>query len=465
MPASSELTLNLSRIHHDRNKRFLGDTFVVVATRGLSTLLEHVVRLFFVVLCLVTGASQAQPPTYTLRVETHTVERMSIVVMPFTADTTSQWAGELPQTLRDLVAADLDASGYFRLADPTPYIEDTTSLFLQLPNQPVRIIGSIEAGWSDMTANIGITQPPMPMPIHLREFRFPSDDLRPAVHRIAAWITKMLTGEDGAFTSRLVFAVRQDGFKNLWVMDWDGASPQALTDDSEIHMSPCWTPDGAELFFTSFLRGNADIYRYDLSTGRISVVVNGPGVDSAPVVSSDGKWVAYSASVDGNAEIFRMRPNGTKRTRLTVSWGIDTSPTWSPTGRELAFTSDRTGSPQIWRMDSDGGNVRRISYGGNYNDSPAWSPRGDLIAYVSRQGNFQICIMTPEGTGMEQLTYGPGANYDPAWSPDGVKIAFTSTRSGREAIWVMNWDGSNPRKLTSGLEAMAPQWGPAEVVQ
>ncbi|MBU1937892.1 hypothetical protein KKG05_10885, partial [bacterium] len=61
--------------------------------------------------------------------------------------------------------------------------------------------------------------------------------------------------------------------------------------------------------------------------------------------------------------------------------------------------------------------------------------------------------------------YGPGANYDPAWSPDGVKIAFTSTRGGSKAIWVMNWDGSDPRKLTSGLEAMAPKWGPVQVVQ
>lgn len=408
---------------------------------------------------------RAQPPIYTLRVETTSVQRLTLVVMPFSSDTASAWASDLPQALRDLVAADLTACGYFDLADPELFLADTASLFLTLPNQPPRVIGSVEAGWSDITANIGIAQPPVPTPIHLREFRFPSDDLRPGAHRIAAWVTKMLTGEEGAFTSRLVFVVRQSSFKHLWVMDWDGAFPRALTAGQEIDLSPHWTPDGLYLFFTSFRRGNADIYRYDLSTGRISVVVSGPGVDSAPSVSADGKWVAYSAAVDGNAEIFRMRPDGTNRTRLTVSWGIDTAPTWSPTGRELAFTSDRSGAPQIWRTDSDGGNVRRISYFGNYNDSPAWSPRGDLIAYVSREGNFQIFTMTPEGTVVRQLTSGPGASYDPAWSPDGMKLAFTSTRYGGEAIWVMNWDGSDPRKLTSGIEAMAPQWGPVEPVK
>lgn len=436
-------------------------------------MLERVTRRYFSAMALVTAVGIyfwgslliAQPPTYTLRVETTTVARMTLVVMPFSSDTSSEWANELPLTLHDLVAADLENCGYFTLADPAIYLADTASFFFKLPNQPPQVIGSIEAGWSDVTANIGIVQPPIETPIHLREFRFPSDDLRVAAHRISAWITKMLTGEDGAFTSRLVFVVRKDGFKNLWVMDWDGAAPQALTNDREIHLSPHWMPDGSELFFTSFLRGNADIYRYDLSTGRISVVVNGPGVDSAPIVSPNSKWVAYSAAVDGNAEIFRMRPNGTKRSRLTVSYGIDTAPTWSPTSREIAFTSDRSGVPQIWRMDADGGNVRRISRYGSYNDSPAWSPRGDLIAFVSRESNFQIYIMTPEGTGVQQLTSGPGSNYDPAWSPDGVKIAFTSTRGGGEAIWVMNWDGSDQRKLTSGVVAMAPQWGPIEPVQ
>jgi TolB protein len=390
---------------------------------------------------------------------------MALVVMPFSSDTASTWTGDLPQTLRDLIEKDLATCGYFNILDPAPYAADTASLFLTLPNQPPRVIGNVEAGWSAVTANVGITQPPVPTPIHMREFRFVSDELRSNAHRIAAWITKMLTGEDGAFTSRVAFVARQSRDKHLWVMDWDGASPQALTQDGEINISPHWTPDGSHLFFTSFRRGNADIYRYDLVTGRISVAVSGPGVDSAPAVSADGEWVAFSSSVDGNAEIFRMRPDGTQRTRLTVSWGIDTSPTWSPTGREIAFTSDRSGSPQIWRMDFDGGSVRRISFVGDYNDSPAWSPRGDLIAYAGRNGDFQIVTMTPEGTNLRQLTSPPGASYDPAWSPDGMKIAFTSTRGGSEAVWVMNWDGSDPHKLTSGLAAMAPQWGPIEAVK
>ena len=162
-PASSGLILNLCRIHHDRKLFFHRQD--LAKARGFSPLLKSTCwRLFFssavlvtVAVCFFAGFVAAQPPTYTLRVETTSVQRLTLVVMPFTSDTASAWTTDLPQTLRDLVAADLAASGYFHLADPGPYSADTASLFFSLPNQPPRIIGSIEAGWSDMTANIGIT--------------------------------------------------------------------------------------------------------------------------------------------------------------------------------------------------------------------------------------------------------------------------------------------------------------------
>ena len=36
----------------------------------------------------------------------------------------------------------------------------------------------------------------------------------------------------------------------------------------------------------------------------------------------------------------------------------------------------------------------------------------------------------------------------PAWSPDGKKIIFQSDRDGDEEIYVMNIDGSKPKRLT-----------------
>ena len=49
----------------------------------------------------------------------------------------------------------------------------------------------------------------------------------------------------------------------------------------------------------------------------------------------------------------------------------------------------------------------------------------------------------------------------PTWSPTGNQIAFTSDRTGTPQIWIMNADGSEPRKITSESWCDRPTWSPA----
>jgi TolB protein len=49
----------------------------------------------------------------------------------------------------------------------------------------------------------------------------------------------------------------------------------------------------------------------------------------------------------------------------------------------------------------------------------------------------------------------------PDWSPDGKQIAFASERDHNYEIYVMNADGSNPRRLTnSAMQELYPRWSP-----
>lgn len=414
------------------------------------------------------GRSFCQPVT--LRLETTSVGRLEVVLMPFSAAQDTALTGDLPQQLRDLINGDLGYCGYFNIIDPEDLPPDTTirvrrvgdtydTLYTFSGSSAARIHGSVTLEWEGVTTSLAIFQPPLRDPIHLGNFRFKADEVREAAHTMSAWVTRMLTGEEGSFTSKIVFVVKTGDHKDLWMMDWDGANPHSLTRDQTLNLSPTWAPDGKTLYFTSFRAGNADIYRYNLETGDIGPFIASPEVDSAPSVSPDGQWIAYATSSPGNFEVFRIRPDGTERVRLTVSYGADTSPSWAPTARDLVFTSDRGGTPQIYRMGAEGTDVLRLTFEGNYNETPRWSPRGDLIAFASREIGFQIFTTGPSG-GRNRRVTSTGSNFDPSWSPDGMKIVYTSVREGRSSIWACNWDGSNARQLTFGLEATQPQWGP-----
>ncbi|NUO19620.1 PD40 domain-containing protein [bacterium] len=424
-------------------------------------------------LCILLSAC-ASLAQITLRTETASVGRLDVVVYPFTADGDGAFIGELPRQLSDLIKGDLSYSGFFNVIDPSDLPPDTTiqvkkvggtfdTLMTFTGSSAARIRGTVSVKWDKSVASIAIFQPPLRDPIHISDFTFQSDKVRDAAHEIAAWITRMLTGEEGSFLTRIAFVVKTGQNKDLWLMDWDGANARSLTRDQTLNMSPTWAPDGKTIYFTSFRNGDADIYRYDLETGKVRPFIQTPRTDSAPSVSLDGQWVAYGSSESGNFEIYRIRPDGTQKTQLTFNGRDDTSPSWSPTGREIVFTSDRSGQPHIFIMDFDGINVRRLTHSGVYNETARWSPRGDLIAFCSRESDaypkFQVFTVQPSGGRERRLTDG-GNKFDCSWSPDGMKLVFTSTIEGRTSIWTMNWDGSNARQLTFGLEASQPQWGP-----
>ncbi len=98
----------------------------------------------------------------------------------------------------------------------------------------------------------------------------------------------------------------------------------------------------------------------------------------------------------------------------------------------------------------------------------SWSPDGTRLAFGGRvDGNTDIYVMDADGSNEVRITTGPEADLWPSWSPDGSRIAYQSGRrtSGFPAgadIFVVDANGGNPVNLTNlpdGIDVQ-PSWSP-----
>lgn len=369
-------------------------------------------------------------------------------------------AQSVAEEARAILRRDLELSGVFAVADGEPLREKLTPD----PSQSgsVRVEGAVEAAGANAfrftgeVFDIGTAES-----VFRRAYPFARDGARAAMHRFNDDVLEALTGERGIAETRIAF-VRQDGkFKEIWVADYDGQNAHQLTHDRSLALSPAWAPWGSEIAFTTFKRGNPDLYLFDQSRGASYPFSTRPGLNTSPCYSPDGKWIACTLSRDGNAEIYLVSRDAQTARRLTRNERIDSSPSFSPTGREIVFTSDRSGSPQIYVMDAEGANQRLLTLEGKYNDSPQWSPKGDKIVYASRHDAvFDVIVMDANGQNSVQITYDAGHNENPRWSADARKIYFSSSRLGKRQIFMMNPDGSDVVQLTQGEDTFNPAVGP-----
>jgi TolB protein len=176
------------------------------------------------------------------------------------------------------------------------------------------------------------------------------------------------------------------------------AGPEGLSHEE----SPCWSPDGKQMAFTSTRDGNQELYVMDVEGGEWQRLTSDPGVDAHPAWSPDGKAIAFATSRWGDLEIALITPDGQSLRRLTHSKGLDEYPAWSPDGRKLAFTSNRDGNLEIYVKsfaagDSDVAepvaeavNVTRDEAIDNF---PAWTPDGRLGFVSNRDDAFEIYTM------------------------------------------------------------------------
>ena len=161
----------------------------------------------------------------------------------------------------ETMSKDMDITGLFQLLDPASFpaqlqsegLGFSSALWSQVGAQAVikmKLAGGLLEGRLYIVAR-GDT------PVLSRSYR--AADPRDAVHQFANDVVKAFTGQPGVFGSRIALALTGRGAHEIAVVDMDGGRTAVLTKMGSDNLLPAFSPTGAEIAFTSYLRNNPDL--------------------------------------------------------------------------------------------------------------------------------------------------------------------------------------------------------------
>lgn len=294
------------------------------------------------------------------------------------------------------------------LPTATPYPLENFPVFfaVALSGQPQTVLYSIRADGSDETAFGDAT-------VEASDIIFSPDGEQIAFIR---WLQNAQDA-NAPLTPQLFVAPANDP-----------ASARQLTQMAGTQMSrPGWSPDAAQIVFSSDEDGDEDLYMIEAGGGPPIKLTDNNARDGEPVFSPDGRQIVFSSDVNtpGSKELYTIPAGGGTLTQLTDAGGSSTTPAFSPDGDRIAFVSDRTGDNDIFVMDANGQRPFQVTIDdGDADDrSPSWSPDGRWLAFVSNRGRngFQIYLITLSGDTLLPVTSGnfnvQSASFQPVLLP------------------------------------------------
>lgn len=380
-------------------------------------------------------------------------------------------SGGTGDDISDIIRNDLTLSGYFRIIPPDSFkdiakkegITPETirfSYWTAIEAQAL-VKGEVTKERGKYVITVRLFDPFLREMLVGKQYKADKKHLREAAHRFSDEIMHALTGIPGVFNTKIAYtAVTGKGRKGIYVMDMDGYNPFAVTKNKSLNLSPSWSPKGDQLVYTSYIKGDPDLYVSALGSRRMKKLTSRMGSNITPAWSPSGSMIAFGSSASGISNLYAKSPSGGKARRLTVNRTIDIAPAFSPDGSMIVFASERAGGLHLFKMPAGGGGAQRLTFVGYQNDMPSWSPMGDKIVFAGRDmGTFDIFIMNSDGSNIQRLTIGSGSNEHPSFSPDGRLVSFSSTRDGGMAIYLMRADGSNQIRISKG-NGLLPCWGP-----
>ncbi len=388
--------------------------------------------------------------------------RKVVVAVPGFVKKTSSGTDIKGNSMATLLAKALEFHGFIEIVDPKRYGNRVDSSWKALGVDYV-IVGKFAETGSNLSVEGQIMDVGENRLLAGRRYKGSVSQQDNMILRLADALIEEFTGEPGISRTKIAYVSDASGRKEVYLADILGQKQRQITKHRHLCVSPRFTPDGNFLAYTTYHRGNQDLYMTDLRQNKVTRSVSKRnGMNMAPAFSPDGKHMVVTLSKDGSPDLYLMNRKAKILKRLTSKAGINVSASYSPDGKNIVFVSDRSGKPQVYTMALQSKKVKRLTFKRSENSEPVWSPKGDLIAFTGLiNGHYQLFLMDKNGQNVKQLTDSWGDYESPTWSPDGKMIALARKRNGKSDICVVGKNGKGFKVVIpfKGNKAY-PQWSP-----
>ncbi len=183
----------------------------------------------------------------------------------------------------------------------------------------------------------------------------------------------------------------------------------------------------------------------------------------AILLDEDGKPLGAASELEWSsdrADVVRVSPGGVVdglrpgRAVVTAAaaWGKSVTAEVFVV-EDLFLASNRGGGFGIYQIRSGVADTLQPVLADKFgNIQPALSPDRTRIAFSSnRGGSYDLYLMDADGSNPRRLTTDPGNEGEPVWTPDGSRIVYASTpKGGQPQLYSLRPDGNPPQALTAG---------------